>query len=474
MEPVEPPLTAHSWLDQVGATGSAAGLSTTRVAQANPRSVALLGPEGALSWGDLASEVVAWAQRPCLVEGVVRCGLEEIVVLRAGSGRGTVLSVLAALECGVPLALAPAGWHRAEIAAAFGPLEPTTVTFANSGAGAGPESIALAVATSGSTGRPKVALLSRRALFAAASAGCGPVAFGPQGRWWLSLPLSGIGGLSVLTRALVAQAGVVVESLESFEATAVVDLLARNEVTHTSFVPTQLSRLVAAQLRAPAPLAAALVGGAATTRVLLEQAWELGWPALPTWGASETSAQAATLPLVWWHTLDRRWLLERGCGPALPGVELKVEDGRIVVGGPTLFSGYLGEGRRGADEGFATNDLGSIDEHGCLHVIGRQDDVIICGGTKVMPAEVEGVLARAAGVTEVVVVGLPDTEWGQVVAAVVSGATSAEHVSVWARDHLAPAKRPRFLLVQADLPRLPSGKVDRATAVALLQVARRR
>jgi O-succinylbenzoic acid--CoA ligase len=152
--------------------------------------------------------------------------------------------------------------------------------------------------------------------------------------------------------------------------------------------------------------------------------------------------------------------------------------GRIVLGGPTLAAGYLGRPAETAaafgvdgrgDREFRTGDLGRWVD-GRLEVVGRADDVIVTGGEKVAPAAVERVLAAQPGVRAACVVGLPDAEWGAVVAAalVVAGPAEPQRWRAAVRAALGRAAVPRVLHVVDALPLRGVGKPDRAAIARLL------
>lgn len=110
---------------------------------------------------------------------------------------------------------------------------------------------------------------------------------------------------------------------------------------------------------------------------------------------------------------------------------------------------------------FTVGDLGRVDEDGYVWLDGRREDLIISGGVNVYPAEVEDLLGAVDGVDDVAVYGMPDDRWGQRVCAAYVGSASAEQVSAYAREHLAPAKRPKELHRLEALPRTATGKVLR-------------
>jgi long-chain acyl-CoA synthetase len=165
---------------------------------------------------------------------------------------------------------------------------------------------------------------------------------------------------------------------------------------------------------------------------------------------------------------SEEWLARPGTvGRARAGRRLRVDgDGLIWCRVPehARFSYYGDPAKTAAawrgDE-FTVGDLGRIDADGYLFLDGRREDLVITGGVNVYPAEVENALAEHPGVSDVAVYGVPDERWGQrVVAAVVGSATPAD-LDAWARERLAPPKRPKEYRFLDDLPRTPTGKVLR-------------
>ena len=202
-----------------------------------------------------------------------------------------------------------------------------------------------------------------------------------------------------------------------------------------------------------------LLGGAAAPSALLAAADAAGVRVQTTYGMSETAG---------------------GCvyaGTPLACSRVRIEqDGRILLGGDTLASGYLGrpdltEAVFSRDGGgrrwFRTDDLGRFDPDGRLVVDGRVDDVINTGGVKVAPRQVEdALLTHVDGVREAVVVGTPDPEWGEAVAAVVVladglGALDVADVRAALRGVLPGPALPRQVLVVPGIPVRGPGKPDR-------------
>jgi fatty-acyl-CoA synthase len=138
--------------------------------------------------------------------------------------------------------------------------------------------------------------------------------------------------------------------------------------------------------------------------------------------------------------------------------------GRIFVGNQMLFEGYTGGGSKDLVDGLmATGDVGRFDEDGRLFVEGRDDEMIVSGGENVFPAEVEETLSAHPDVAEAGVIGVPDEEWGQRLAAFVVPRRGArlrvEDVKGHVRDRLARYKVPRDVVFVPELPRNASGKV---------------
>ncbi|CCH35271.1 putative 2-succinylbenzoate-CoA ligase [Saccharothrix espanaensis DSM 44229] len=312
---------------------------------------------------------------------------------------------------------------------------------------------AVAVGTSGSAGEPKVVLLSAAALVASAEST--HARLGGPGTWLLALPTTHIAGLQVLVRSLVAGTEPGLMDLAtgfraSGFATAARPVLARPGPHYTALVPTQLARLVATEgpgLAAIREFDAVLIGGAATPPSLLARARDAGVRVVTTYGMSETSG---------------------GCvydGVPLDGVRVRLAaDRRIELAGPVLALGYQHGEPFG--EWFRTGDLGRFTDDGRLEVVGRADDVIISGGENVSPTEVERVLAAQPGVHEVCVVGIPDQEWGQVVAAAVvpddlGSPPDPDALGAAVRDAVGRYAMPKRVVFLPELPVRGPGKVDR-------------
>jgi len=431
----------------VGSTGAeevALGLSLGEAAAKYGDAPALLFDERTLTWSDVAAR----AQPPASATSAP-------LALVARRDESTILEMLGAIDAAVPLVPLSARSTEAEREAQLMQLAGDE----------GDEPPMAYVFTSGSTGVARAVKLSRRAFLASAEASASILPLSPGDRWLLAMPLSHVGGLSILVRALHAGAAVVVAPEGRWDAADTVLRMERHGVTHASFVPTMLARILGEGLAPPRTLSAVLIGGAPAGPTLLANARDAGWPVLPTYGLTEACSQVATRRPGDLGDQPGR------IGAPLPGVEVEIVDSEILIRGPMLFDGYVNHDDGVDPEGwFATGDLGALAADGSLEVWGRRDDLIITGGENVHPAEVEAVLTTHPAVTDACVFGLPDPEWGEIVAAAVVCTNEAFELEAWIEDRCAPHRRPRRLFRVEALERTPSGKVDRLAMRAVAGV----
>ena len=306
---------------------------------------------------------------------------------------------------------------------------------------------AAVLATSGTSGAPRLVELSREALLAAVTSSAERLGTTSEDRWLCCIPVAHIGGLLVLLRHVMLGAPLTVHG--RFDAEAV----CRSGARFTSIVPTQLRRLLDCGCDLGG-FRALLVGGAALPAELGDAASRAGAHTVSTYGLTETCGGVV---------YD---------GQALSGTEVRLgEGGEVQLRGPTLMSRYrfdpaATENALTSDGWLRTRDAGSLSDDGVLHVLGRLDDVIVSGGEKIWPLEVEGVLALHPQVAEVAVTGWPSPEWGEeAVAHVVphraDDPPSLESLRDFAATRLARYKAPRALVIVESLERTVLGKVRR-------------
>jgi O-succinylbenzoic acid--CoA ligase len=320
--------------------------------------------------------------------------------------------------------------------------------------------IAVVLATSGSTGHPRGVLLPAAALLASARAAYARL--GGPGAWLLALPVTGVGGLQVLVRSLVAQVGpLVLGSVGGggpFDPQEFADLTWRLDPSlpaYTSIVPAQAARLLddEAGLAALRAYEAVLLGGARTPPALLARLRDHHVAAITTYGMTETSGGMV---------YD---------GVPLDGVGVRVLDpgadgiGRLVLTGPTVARGYLADDDLTAstfvDGALLTGDVGRLGDDG-LEVLGRLDDVVQVGGVNVAVQAVEDVLASVAA--DACVLAAPDDTWGSRLTAYVvpTAATPGDDdLATLVTDRLGRPATPRTWVRLDAIPHLANGKPDR-------------
>lgn len=318
------------------------------------------------------------------------------------------------------------------------------------------------VYTSGTRGTPRGARLSRSAFVASAAAHTQNLGWRSEDRWLLCMPPAHVGGLSIITRSLIARRAVVL-SPGPFEPGEVMRLMDDERVTLLSVVPTMLRRMLAANDPSWTPneeLRAVLVGGAPMPESLRRRAQDRAVPVLATYGCTEACSQVTS------QSAEQSG--SAGSGAPLAGIEVRVHDGEIQVRGAVLMDGYVGEDRSGepwAPDGWLrTGDFGAFLPDGQLIVRGRLDDLIVTGGENVAPLEIEAWLETVPGVAAACVFSQPSDEWGQeVVAALVTEEArfSVDAFRKQLQAELAPHKRPKRICLLDSLPMNRSGKVDR-------------
>ena len=326
--------------------------------------------------------------------------------------------------------------------------------------------------TSGTSGRAKGAVLQRRAFVASAHASALNLGWRDDDRWLLCMPLCHVGGLSILTRCLIARRAVVLQP--RFDPDAVIRAIERDGVTLLSVVPTMLRALLEHdRSNVIARSRAMLVGGAACSFDLLEESARRGIHALTTYGLTEACSQVTV------QSLGDIPTARRGSGRPVNGTEIEIVGeaggvceaghvGRIRVRGATVMRGY--HGHAPIENGWIdTGDLGELAADGTLHVHSRRTDLIVTGGENVYPVEVEQTLETIDGVRAALVFGVPDPHWGHVVAAaiVMDRMALVDEAALFGAitARLASHKRPRRVCFTGELPMRPSGKADRHAAV---------
>ena len=313
------------------------------------------------------------------------------------------------------------------------------------------DEICCRILTSGSTGAPKPIGLSYGNFLWNAVGSAFNIGVEPDDRWLCCVPLSHIAGLGIVVKSVIYGTTAVLH--DGFEVDRVAASLREDGITVVSLVTTMLTRLLEAGADLSGPRAI-LVGGGPVPEEPLKEAIAKGAAVVQTYGLTETCSQVTTL-----SPADAKRKVGSAGRPLL-SAHLRIQDGEILVQGPTVAPG-----RADADGWLHTGDIGRIDEEGFLYVEDRLDDMIVSGGENVAPAEVEKVLLRHPAVADAAVVGREDPEWQQAVTAVVvleaGSAATPDDLRRHCAESLAGFKVPKRVELAAALPRTPSGKLMR-------------
>ena len=354
-----------------------------------------------------------------------------------------------------------------------------------------PEDIAILLFTSGTTGAPKAAVLRHKHIVSYILGSVEFMGAAEEDAALMCVPPYHIAGMAAIASSVYSGRRIV--QLPNFDAAEWLSLASEERITNAFVVPTMLTRIidelegaVAAGASAKLPaLRAISYGGGKMPLSVIEKAMKL----FPTadftnaYGLTETSSTISVLT-----PEDHRQATAASEDPAarrrlvsvgrpLPTLEVRIcnedgkpvaagERGEICVRGEQVSGEYLGRGSLLSDDGwFATRDGGHMDEEGYLFVEGRIDDVIVRGGENLSPGEIEDVLLDHESVLDAAVVGVPDEQWGEGVAAVIvlkgDATAGVDELQQWVKDHLRSSRVPQRIEFRPELPYNETGKLLR-------------
>lgn len=328
------------------------------------------------------------------------------------------------------------------------------------------------ILTSGTTGTPKGANRSTPPSLAPIGGVLSHVPF--KSGEVTSLPAPMFHALGLLHATIAMMLGSTLVLRRRFKPAHVLSDIEKHRVTALVVVPVMLSRVLdELEKTSPKPDLSSLrivfvsgsqLGGELATRAMKD----LGPVVYNLYGSTEIAFATIARP----QDLSKN---PATVGPVVKGVKVRLFDdngkevkqgevGRIFVGNTFPFEGYTGGGHKAIIDGLmSSGDVGYFDEHGLLYVSGRDDEMIVCGGENVFPAEVEDLISGHPEVVEATALGVEDKEWGHRLRAFVvktEGASVDEDtIKAYVKDNLARYKVPREVIFLDELPRNPTGKI---------------
>ena len=326
------------------------------------------------------------------------------------------------------------------------------------------------ILTSGSSGTPKGVVHSLSNHIASAKGSAVNITLNKGDSWLLSLPLFHIGGLAIVNRCAIAAATLVLSSGESLT-----EQLTQTPISHLSLVSAQLSQILNEKPEILQNVKALLLGGGAIDADLVSSLEKLNISAFCSYGMSEMSSQITTAAINTQNHL----------GTALPQRELKLVDGVIWLKGPCLFLGYLTDAANTLtlektldnDGWFCTNDLGRLDPQGNLYLLGRVDNMFICGGENIHPEEIEAALRAHPDIAQAIVFPEYDAKYSLLPAAIIQfnttgtglSAKSIAEIETAITTNIARFKRPRHYYAWPDNIESASLKIPRKKIITAIK-----
>jgi long-chain acyl-CoA synthetase len=345
--------------------------------------------------------------------------------------------------------------------------------------------LAAVLYTSGSTGEPKGITLSHGNMVFVADAVIEYLSLGAADRVLSVLPLSYTYGLYQLLMSVRVRATLVLPTGPE----RLIELLDEERITGLPGGPAVFQALLSARHRDPRPLPHLrfMTNSGATLAAATVAAIRRALPDVELflmYGLTETGRVAYLPP----RFVDDK---PTAVGVAIPGTEVSLQDdtgtevevgeiGELIVRGSHVMQGYwrdpaqterrLRPGRWPWERVFATGDLFRLDGDGHLHFVARREDVIVSDGRTLLPREIEEVLHAAPGVRDVVVIGTPHEDRGEVVEAHVSpqedGGLESAELRRYCAERLDGQQVPARVVIHDELPRTSHGKIDRAALKA--------
>lgn len=351
-------------------------------------------------------------------------------------------------------------------------------------AGSSGDDLAMIIYTGGSTGRAKGVMLSHDNLCADAMSALQTIGYDENSVYLHAGPMSHLAdGMSTFGLTLAAGTHVF---LPRFTVEACLEIIQRHKVTHICLVPTMVEMLVARAEKGGFDVSSLVqiqFGSSPMPEGTLKRAVAL-WPDilfLHGYGMTELSPLITMLPMQWRKPAGGGERL-KSCGKAVPNLEIRIVDpegndlppgevGELICRGPTVMLGYLNMPEATAkairNGWMHTEDAAYMDAEGFIYIVDRLKDMIISGGENIYSTEVENVISRYPGVSQVAVIGVAHPLWGEAVHAVVALGSDASPVAeadiiAFCKSEIASYKCPKSVAIRREsLPLTSAGKIDK-------------
>jgi len=356
-----------------------------------------------------------------------------------------------------------------------------------------PDDIAILLFTSGTTGPPKAAVIRHKHIVSYILGSVEFMSADESDAALVCVPPYHIAGVAAIASSVYSGRRIV--QLSNFTPEAWIELARKEKITNAFVVPTMLARIIEVlegEDDANLPHVRAIsYGGGKMPQAVIERAMKL-FPETNfanAYGLTETSSTISIL-----GPEDHRAAMESddpavrrrivSVGQPLPSLEVQIRDdqgnvlgpnerGEIFVRGEQVSGEYLGKGSQLQDDGwFPTRDGGSMDAEGYLFIEGRVDDIIVRGGENMSPGEIEDVMIEHPAVADAAVVGVPDEQWGEALAAIVvcrpGQSVSVSELQQWVKDRLRSSRTPETIEFWDELPYNETGKLLRRKVRAQL------
>ena len=336
-----------------------------------------------------------------------------------------------------------------------------------------PDDTAVIIFTSGASGSSKGVELSFNNLLQSARISDKVIHHNKEDRWLASLPFYHVGGFSIISRSLLFGTPIIIP--DSLQIQDIAEVMKNFSPTLCSLVPTQLKRMLLADILPNDELRNTLVGGGFIEQRLVFDAISDGWNIIKVYGSTETSSFVTSI------SGEEIYDKPRSVGAAVKPNQIMIVDenrfqipwgeiGEIAVFSPAVMKGYYNEEvetEKKIEEGYYfTGDIGYLDADGFLFIESRRTDLIITGGENVNPIEVENRLVEHPEISDAAVFPLKDDDWGEIVVAAIVLENNKNRVELddirgFVKNDLAGFKIPKKLFVEKELPRNELGKILR-------------